>query len=351
MQQTRSQNGVTRRGLLQVATAAMTLGMPAIAKAKPASLVVASSGGPIDETFEAVYYQPFLAKTGISIIKTPNQYAKLRAMVEANAVEWDVMQLAHDQAALFAKQGLVEPLDWSALEKSGLIDGAADPNYVFVDVAAGVISWNTQRVKASATPRSWADIWDLKRFSGDRMFWRKASETLEVALMANGVAPKDLYPLDVPRALRSLDKLKGQISWWDTGAQSAQLLIEGEAAAGLAWNGRIHGPKQSGAPVDFSFDQALFIADAWIIPKGAKNKKESMEFIAFSLEVENQVNFAKRMPYGPVRTAAMAQLPPERQALMPTAPENFSKGVLTDAAWWADHGADAVLKFNNWLLG
>jgi putative spermidine/putrescine transport system substrate-binding protein len=341
---------IGRRGILQAGLAAATLGMPAIARAKADHLVVASSGGPMDDTFEAVYYQPFKAKTGISIVKAPNQYAKLRAMVESQAIEWDVMQLAHDQAALFARQNLVEPLDWSMIDKTGLLPGATDPHYVFVDIAAGVVCWNTKRVSGGAVPQSWSEVWDLKRFSGDRMFWKKASETLEVALMADGVPPDKLYPLDVPRALKSLEKLKSHVSWWDTGAQSAQLLIDGEAASGLAWNGRLLGPKLSGAPVDFHFNQALFIADAWIIPRGAKNKRESMEFIAFTLEVDNQANFAKRMPYGPVRTAAMEQLDPARQAIMPTAPENFAKGVVMNANWWAENGTSAVEQFNNWML-
>ncbi len=343
--------GLSRRRLLQAgATTVAALAMPAIARAKPDHIVVASPGGPMDDTFEAAYFAPFKAKTGITVIKTPNQYAKLKAMVDANAVEWDVMDAAHDQAALFARQNLLEPLDTSMIDPAGLLPGTITPNYVLIDVVGACVSWNTKRVPAGAVPTSWKDIWDLKRFPGDRALWKKASETLEVALLADGVALDKLYPLDVPRALRSLDTIKSQVSWWESGAQCAQLLIDGDASAGLAWNGRLQGPKQSGAPVDFTYDQALFLSDAFFIPRGAKNKRESMEFIAFCLEVDNQANFAKRIPYGPVRIAAMEQLDPARQALMPSWPANFSKGVMIDAAWWADHGADAVDKFNTWML-
>ncbi len=342
--------GLGRRSLLQTGVAATVLAMPAIARAKPDHIVVASPGGPMDDTFEAVYFAPFKAKTGISVIKTPNQYAKLKAMVDAGAVEWDVMDCAHDQGALFAQQGLLEPLDWSMINQTGLLPGSVDPHYAIIDIVAGVVAWNTKRVSAAAAPNSWADVWDLKRFPGDRMFWKKASETLEVALMADGVPPDKVYPIDVPRALRSLDKIKSQISWWESGAQSAQLLIDGEASAGLAWNGRLAGPKQSGAPVEFTFNQAIFLTDCLVIPRGAKNKRESMEFIEFVLEVDNQANFAKRMPYGPVRVAAMEQLDPARQAIMPTAPGNFSKGVMINAAWWAAHGSDAIDQFNTWML-
>ena len=339
-----------RRGVLGAGIAAVALGMPSIARAAVDHIVVASPGGAMDDAFEAAYYAPFKAKTGISIVKTPNQYAKLKAMVDAKSVEWDVMDLAADQAALFAKQGLVEPLDLSAIDPAGLLPGTLNPYYTLVDLVAAVVCWNTKRVSAAAVPKNWAEVWDLKRFPGDRMLWKKASETLEVALLADGVAPDKLYPLDLPRALKSLDKIKSQITWWESGAQSAQLLIDGEASAGLAWNGRLDGPKTTGAPIDFHFNQCLFLADAMLIPKGAKNKKESMAFISFVLEPENQANFAKRIPYGPVRTAAMERLDPARRAIMPTAPDNFSKGVLMDSNWWAENGPAAVEKFNTWML-
>ncbi len=118
----------------------------------------------------------------------------------------------------------------------------------------------------------------------------------------------------------------------------------------MAWNGRLAGPKSTGAPVDFTFNQALFLTDALVIPRGCKNKAEAMAFISFVLEPDSQARFANIMPYGPVRTSAMEQLPPARQAIMPTAPENYSKGVVINNDWWTEHGADAVERFNTWLL-
>lgn len=344
-----SASGLSRRLLLGAGSAA-ALCTPSLVRAAVDHIVVASPGGAMDDAFEPAYYAPFKAKTGIAVVKAPNQYAKLKAMVDAGAVEWDVMDLAADQAALFSRQGLLEPLDLGAIDPAGLLPGTLNPFHTLVDLVGAVICWNTKRVAPGAVPQSWAEVWDLKRFAGDRMLWKKASETLEVALLADGVAPASLYPLDVPRALRSLDRIKSQVSWWESGAQSAQMLIDGEASAGLAWNGRLDGPKRTGAPIDFHFNQALFLADAMVIPKGAKNKRESMQFISFVLEAENQAEFAKRIPYGPVRVAAMERLEPARRAVMPTAPENFAKGVLMDSNWWAEHGPDAVEKFTTWLL-
>ncbi|MBS0560335.1 MAG: ABC transporter substrate-binding protein [Proteobacteria bacterium] len=341
---------LSRRSLLKAGAAAGALAMPAVARAKPDHIVVATPGGVMDDAFEAAYFAPFKAKTGISVVKTTNQYAKLKAMVDAGSVEWDAMDCSGEQAAVFSQQNLLEPFDWSMIDQNGLLPGTVNPNFTLVDIVAGVVAWNTSRVGAAAAPKTWAEVWDLKRFQGDRMFWKKPSQTFEAALLADGVAPDKLYPLDVARALKSLDKLKGHISWWESGAQSAQLLIDGEAAAGYAWNGRLAGPKANGAPVDFTFNQAMFLADAIVIPRGAKNKRESMELIAVMLDPENQANFAKRVPYGPVRSKAMDLLEPARRAMMPTAPENFSRGTLVNGEWWAKNGVDAAEKFNSWML-
>ena len=47
---------------------------------------------------------------------------------------------------------------------------------------------------------------------------------LEEALLADGVEPKDLYPLDVDRAFRKLDQIKHYVrKWWANGSEVMQL--------------------------------------------------------------------------------------------------------------------------------
>jgi len=65
-----------------------------------------------------------------------------------------------------------------------------------------------------------------------------------------------------------------------SGAQSAQLLIDGEVDLGSVWNGRIYKPIKDGAKIDYTYDQCLYTSDCMIVPKGSPHKKEAMEFIA-----------------------------------------------------------------------
>jgi hypothetical protein len=88
-----------------------------------------------------------------------------------------------------------------------------------------------------------------QKFPGQRGIRKSPSGTLEVALLGDGVAPENLYPLDVDRALDKLDTIREQILWWETGAQLQQQLADGEVALSSAWNGRVQKEIDAGTPV------------------------------------------------------------------------------------------------------
>jgi putative spermidine/putrescine transport system substrate-binding protein len=346
---------IGRRRFVQTAATGLAVGVGVLrgsrlARAKPAQMVIVSGGGALEEAFMKAYYQPWTAKTGIKIVTGPNATAKLKAMVEARAVEWDVAQIAAEVAAPLARQGLLEPLDYSLIDKSKLLPGVAHEHFLMCDVAAYIVAWNTKAVKGDRAPRTWAEFWDTQARPGRRGLWKRPFQTMEVALMADGVDKDRLYPLDVERALRSLAKIKPQIYWWDRGAQSAQILIDGEVEISATWNGRVHQPKADGAPVDFHFNQSLFVSDSWVVPRGAPNKRESMEFIASTLQAEAQAAFSRAIPYGPVNPAALKLLDAKTLDTLPSSEANFKRGAFLDPFWWADNGAKTQERFDQWLL-
>lgn len=351
MSRTGNRGGIDRRMLIKSAAAATVFGVvgaPRLARAKPSQMVISTGGGALDDAYKAAYFEPWTAKTGIAITTGPNTGAKLKAMVEQKAVEWDVSQQPAELAATMAKQGLLEPLDYSIIDKSKLIKGVAFDHFVMGDIAAYHIAWNTKLVKPGAEPKDWPGFW---AFSGRRGLWKRPYQTMEVALMADGVDKDKLYPLDVDHALKSLAKIKDGVYWWERGAQVAQILIDGEVEVTAAWNGRVYDPKKSGAPVDYHLNQALLVADAWVVPRGAPNKRESMEFIALALEAERQAAFAQKLPYGPVNADALKLLPKETLAILPSAEENLKRSTFLDVNWWADNGERTEAAFSKWISG
>src|SRR6476659_6040465 len=114
------------------ATATLPLAAPYVARAqsKPAQLVVATGGGKLDDAYKASVFKAFTEKTGIPIVTTANPAAKLKAMVEQNAVEWDVMQGPAEDLIVHARNGLFEPVDYGVVSKAGLVDGAAQEHFL-----------------------------------------------------------------------------------------------------------------------------------------------------------------------------------------------------------------------------
>ena len=340
----------TRRGLIKLGMAsAATLAAPALTRADGGSMVVVSSGGALEDAYRDAIYRPWTAKTGIQVITGPNAAAKLKAMVDAKSVEWDVAQLDAAAAATASRQGLLEPLDYSVIDRAGLLPDMARDHYVISDLAGTILSWNTASIPGTP-PANWAEAWDVGKFAGSRGILKRASQTLEIALMADGADKEKLYPLDVERALRSLGRIKEHIYWWDSGAQGAQILINGDVAIAMEWQGRVAAPKRAGAKVDFHLNQALYASDSWAVPKGARNMKRSMEFIAFALAAPQQLAYSKLLPYGPVNKAAIQMMDPGELAKSPSSPEVLSRGVRMNVEWWADNNEKVSTLFNQWVL-
>lgn len=327
-------------------------GFPHIAKAKPATMTVPNSGGALEEAFKAAYFDTFQKKTGIQILGAPYMdTARVKAMVENNAVDVDILNIDATEAAALARLGLLEPIDYGAFDKSPLLPVAAKEHYVLVDVAAYIMAWNTKTFSAETRPKDWAEFFNPSAKEGQRSLWKLAPQTLEVAAMGGGQARDKLYPIDLDSAFKSLDGLKADLTWWTSGAQAAQLVIGGEVDVGTVWNGRVFKAKNDGAPVDYTFDNALYVCDAMVIPKGAKNKKEAMEFLANMVDATNQATFSKTIPYGPVNTKSFELLDAKTLELLPNSPQNGKTAVFQDFDYWAEKGPEIFERFNKWLVG
>ena len=80
-----------------------------------------------------------------------------------------------------------------------------------------------------------ADLFDLQKFPGKRALQKDPFVNLEWALIADGVAIKDVYkvlgtPEGVDRAFKKLDTIKKDVVWWEAGAQPPQLLADGRSS-------------------------------------------------------------------------------------------------------------------------
>src|SRR5687768_2992361 len=237
-------------------------------------LVFTSSGSDYQRAQTKAWLKPYSNETGTAIRQdSPTDYSKLQSMVENNQVNWDVVNVSND-FGLESTADLLEPLDYSVIDKEPILEGYASEYRIACMLYANALAYNTEQI--GGTPSTWADLFDTQKFPGQRGFRKSPSETLEIALLGDDVAPENLYPLDVDRALNKLDTIKDQIVWWETGGQLQQQLADGEVALASAWNGRVQTEIDAGTPVKIQWNQNLQTADYLVVPKGTANKEQAM---------------------------------------------------------------------------
>jgi len=327
--------------------AAMALALGSAGASRAADMVFTSWGGTTQDAQRESWAKPFTAATGINVKQDgPTDYGKLKAMVDSGNVAWDVVDVEGDFAAAAAKAGLLEPLDFSGLAKGDLDPRFVSANSVGSFYYSFVIGYNKETLGAKA-PKSWADLFDEKAFPGKRTFYKWAAPgVMEIALLADGVAPDKLYPLDLERAFKKLDSIKKDIVWWGSGAQSQQLLASGETPIGMFWNGRVVALQQQGAPVEIEWTQNLTAADVLVVPKGAPHKAEAMKFLAVATGPKGQADLAAATGYAPINLKSKALMDAK---IAPTLPDAHTQTQINlDMAYWADHRDEIGKRWYDW---
>ena len=323
------------------------------AQAKEISVI--SFGGANKDAQAKAYYQPFTKESGVNVIagEYNGEMAKLKAMVETKSVSWDVVEVESSEVTRGCDEGFFEKLDYKVVgKKSELISGAASKCGVGFFVYSTVFAYNSKKV--TTAPTSWTDFWDVKKNPGKRGMRKTAKYTLEAALLADGVAAKDIYsvlatPAGVDRAFKKLDELKPNIQWWEAGAQAPQYLISGDVVMSAAYNGRITNARNEGnTDLEIVWNGGLYEMEYWVIPKGTPNKDEAMKFIASTLLPERQVAYSTLIPYGPTRKSANALVSAELASVLPSSEQNMKLAAAIDPAFWLDHGEELERRFNAW---
>ncbi|WP_436976935.1 ABC transporter substrate-binding protein [Pseudomonas alabamensis] len=317
-------------------------------------LTVISFGGATKAAQQTAYFQPFERSGAGKVIagEYNGELSKVKAMVDVGHVSWDVVEVESPELLRGCEEGLFEKIDPNLLgEASGYLPGTVSECGVASYVWSMVLAYDPQ--KLAIAPTSWQDFWDTQRFPGKRGLRKGAKYTLEVALLADGVSRDDLYtvlgtPEGVDRAFRKLDQIKSSIQWWEAGAQPPQWLVAGDVVMSAAYNGRIAAAQQQGSTLSIVWPGSLYDPDHWAIVRGTPHKALAERFIAFASQAETQQAFSSQIPYGPIRQDALAQLPAQVQAQLPTAPDNLAQARLVDAEFWVDHGEELEQRFNAW---
>jgi putative spermidine/putrescine transport system substrate-binding protein len=317
---------------------------------------VRTPGGAFDEVKKKTVYDPFRAETGIEIVPVAATAAKMLAMFKAGQVDIDVIDTGDDLLLQLEKAGALEPMPYKQFTRTNPDDiepGVRRDYQVGSFVYAFVLGFNTTAYAVGKEPKSWAEFWDVKTFPGPRTLADMASgaPNLEIALIADGVPMDKVYPIDIDRAFKSLSRIKSAVpKFWDTGALSAQMLADKEAALGVIWSTRVQVAADGGAPVAAQWNQNQVLAQAYGLTKGTQNAAAGVKFIDYSLSPEVQARWLGAYKAIPVNTKAYPQT--AKQLLDPATntPWTVSKGFRNNIEWWAENRTKVSDAWSKWVL-
>jgi putative spermidine/putrescine transport system substrate-binding protein len=327
-----------------IAAALSVVLMPATAAGQtPVTITYVSFGGALQAAEQKAWLDPYMQlHPNVKILYDNVDYAKLKAMVESGNVTWDVVTTGPD-FGLGDSTRYLEKLDCSVIACADLQPDKfpqGDGYRVAQTTSGTVLGWNTAAI-TDQPPQTWADFFDTQRFPGKReVMGDMESMPLEVALVADGVPPNQLYPLDVQRALNKWDTIKDQVEFTTNYQGCAEKVATGDAAMGECWSGRFQTFKDNGAPVDYTWVGQTMTGGYNMIPKGSKHKDEAMRLIAYITSPEAGARFTDSISYGSANLKADAFVKPDRRQLLGISNTDSSTIYVNDAYWAANRDQD-----------
>ena len=324
---------------------ALTLCAPAAFAKDGETLTWVDGGGAYGAAVQKQILAPWQAMTGDRVIQTSGtENAKLRAMVEAKRVVWDVYNGDNTWGTDLDGKWLV-PLDYTVIPRDQVLAGFASKYRVANMIYSIQLAYNTDKIKQA--PTNWADFFDLKKFPGKRgVMDYSAGGIFEIALLADGVPPDHLYPLDLDRAIRKLNTIKSSLVFWQSGAQSEDLVGSGEVSMVMTYNARAYDVKlMQKKPVDYIFNGQILAAAYLTVPKGSQHVAEAMKLIRYAVSTDVNGKLSKTLPVAPSNKGATPD--PAMKPVLPTTHLDEPHAVFDDQ-WIAEHAKDLEARYQAW---
>lgn len=321
-------------------------------------LVVGVWGGSWKDGFEEACVKPFEEATGATIIMEEmgdNIVAQTLAQVKQDIDGIDIAAgIGNSDFCMYlGGQGAIMELDYSKIPNSEYIaDGAKTAYGIGQYICADMFTYDN--AEFPEIPVGAAGFWDTANYPGSRAIISfSAAGVLERALLADGVAYEDLYPLDVDRAFAKLDELKPSISkFWSSGSEIRQTISDKEAVVGSYWIAHANRAKtEDGADITLTYQDAAKFADSFGIVSNTDAEDLAYAFINFCLSAEAEAEFSLAVGYPPLNEQAVELLPEDLQELYAPLYLSYEEGgsFWVDQDYWAEHYEELNERYMEWI--
>ena len=337
---------------------------------KDVTLKIATWGGAYGQSQQRAFFKPFTERYGyrIETVTYDGAYEDFVAQGQGETPDWSLVDMNGDAMARACDEGRLEPLGFGILEPSPDGKPLSDDFLPGAIHRCGVasVAWSAIVVyekNLASVPTSLEDFFDTGKIPGKRLLPKQPRYSLELALMADGVAPDEVYDVlrtqdGQDRAFRKLSSIKDDIVWWEKPSEVFGRIAEREAIMGLAFNGRAFMAKvASRQPVEILWDHQIYTYNYWAVPRGAPFSREAKKFIRFATSAQPLSDQARWIPYGPSRRSAVklvgkhGELDLEMKPFLPTHEPNFADALAFDGTFWERNETALQERFQDWAKG
>ncbi len=342
---------ISRRAFAQAVGAALALPVALRAQigfAQAKKLVLVNWGGDAMTAYAEAYGAPFEEATGIEVQMDgsgPTEGA-ITAQATSGNVTWDLIDVDPFSAVTLGEKGYLQPIDYDVVDRSKIREGFGWEYAMSTYFFSYVLAYDSELY--SEAPTALPDLFDVERFPGRRTMYKWGVSSWEAALMADGVAPESLYPLDIERAHDKLGAFKEHVvSFWGGGAESQTAMLTGEASMGVVWSTRaMLLEEESGGRIKYVWDKGILSPGAMAVMTANPGGTEAaMQFLASMQEPERQAEMFLRLGQGPGNPAADELIPEDQRRHNPVSDTNIAVQIPLDVEWYAEHYAEALDKY------
>jgi putative spermidine/putrescine transport system substrate-binding protein len=324
------------------------------ASASADDLMIVTRDESLQRAMQFAYVQPFTGITGIPVQQQiwDGGIDALRTQVKLPDNAWDLVLVDTDELAIGCGEGLFEKLDWPAIGgKEHYAAQAVSDCGLGAVIATTVLAWDKDKLPVAP---SWSDFWDVAKYPGKRGLRKGVRGNLEFALMADGVAPADVYKAlsssdGVDRAFRKLDQLKPYIVWWTTETDAARILASGDVLMTSAPSSQIATmAEQAHKNFGLQFTASLFELESWAVVKGSPSVRIAQQFLYFTGMPAVELRLLQHSGDAGLAKGLNDGLSAELAAVSPGNPVNLAAGLKVDAGFWHDNLPKLRQRFEAW---
>jgi putative spermidine/putrescine transport system substrate-binding protein len=325
-------------------------------------LTIALFGGRLGDLMKETLVKPFADETKLKAVADDRDWGigVVRTRVEGGSNTWDVVNAEDVEVAQGCAEGLFVPLDKTRIPNIEKFVQGIDTSGCGLPMVLynNAIAYN--RDKVSGEPKNWADFWNVAKWPGKRSLYKSPRDSLEAALMADGVAPDQVYkvlstPEGVDRAFKKLDELKPNLLWWAYAGQARQQVASGEVVMTSTYDGPVHFMNQSEKTnVGVVLTNAMTHTDYWAIVDGTKHADNAYKFLDYSAGAEPQSKWEAQMLNPAPNRDALAMIPVDAQKIVSGTLDQLENApadrrpLASDTVFWLDHYDELSKRFEAW---